>query len=249
MLSGFAAAGFPRLLPIHAPGSRFFDTGSLVKNRPHRSSCLTGARLKEKAGVVGDNGVASEDAVRAAMGEVDRDDIARAKLALAAELILQRHPRLAHISPQDLIQEALFRTLQGRRKWRPAKIGFLGHVIGAMRSIASAATKSVAKGTVPAEPLEVVNGDGETWEVVPLLPAPSAEDTAIANEERALAEARLDTFHEELAKDAEALAIYERLCEGIPKRGIRAELGMPDKKFWTVGRRLSRLIHRLFKAD
>ena len=205
--------------------------------------------MQEEAGVVGDNGVASEDAVRAAIGEVDRDDVARAKLALAAELILEHHPRLAHISPRDLIQEALFRTLQARRKWRPAKIGFLGHVIGAMRSIASAATKSAAKGTLQAEPLEVVTDDGETWEVVPLEPAPSAEATAIANQERALTEARRDAFHEELAKDAEALAIYERLCEGIPKRDIRAELGMPDKKFWTVDRRLSRLIERLFKPD
>lgn len=205
--------------------------------------------MQEEAGAVGDNGVASEAAVRAAIAELDRNDIARAKLTLAAELILQRHPRLAHINPWDLIQEALLRTLQARRKWCPAQIGFLGHVIGAMRSIASAATKSAARGTVQAEPLEVITGDGETREVVPLEPVPSVEDTLIANEERAIGEARLDAFHQELANDKEAMAVCERLCEGMPKRDIRAALGMPDKKFWTVDRRLSRLIDRLFKAD
>lgn len=205
--------------------------------------------MQEEADAVGDNGVASEASVRDAIATLDRDDIAKVKLALAAELILQRHPRLVHVSPLDLIQEALFRTLQARRRWRPAKIGFLGHVIGAMRSIASAATKSAAKGTVQAEPLEFITDDGETQEVVVLNLTPSVEDALIANEERAIAEGRLDVFHQELAKDAEATAIYQRLCEGMPKRDIRAALGMPDKKFWTVDRRLSRLIDRLFKAD
>lgn len=204
--------------------------------------------MQEEAGAVGDSGVASEAAVRDAIAALDRDDIARAKLALAAALILQRHPRLAHVSPGDLIQEALFRTLQARRKWRPAKIGFLGHVIGAMRSIASAATKSAAKGTVQAEPLEVITDEGETRKVAVINPTPSAEDTLIANEERAIAEARLDAFHQELGKDAEATAIYKRLCDGMPKRDIRTALAMPDKKFWTVDRRLSRLIDRLFKS-
>lgn len=205
--------------------------------------------MQEEPGADGDAGVASEGAVRDAIAALDRDDVAKAKLAVAAELILQRHPRLAHISPRDLIQEALFRTLQMRRKWRPAKIGFLGHVIGAMQSIASAATKSAAKGTVQVEPLEVINDEGETREVAVLNPTPSVEDTLIANEERAIVEARLVVFHQELARDAEATAIYERLCVGMPKRDIRAALGMPDKRFWTVDRRLSRLIDRLFKAD
>jgi hypothetical protein len=205
--------------------------------------------LQEEAGVYDHHGVASEAAVRTAIAELDRDDIARAKLALAAEFILQRHPRLAHISPRDLIQEALLRTLQARRKWRHAQIGFLGHVIGAMRSIASAATKSAAKGTAQADRLEVITNDGETLEVVPLEPAPSVEDTLIANEERAIGEARLNAFYEELAKDADALAIYERLREGMPKREIRAVLAMPDRRYWTVDRRLSRLIDRLFKAN
>lgn len=204
--------------------------------------------MREEAGVV-DDGVASEAAVRGAMAELDRDEIARAKLALAGELILQRHRGLVHISPRDLIQEALLRTLQGRRKWRPAQIGFLGHVIGAMRSIASAATKSAIRGGVQAGPLEFVTDEGETQEVVPLEPVPSVEDTLVANEERAIAEARLDAFHDELAKDAEATAIYERLRDGMPKRDIRAALGMPEKNFWTVDRRLSRLIDRFFKAD
>ena len=86
--------------------------------------------------------VASEGEVRAALAELEHADVATARLAAAAEAILRRHPRLAHVGPQDLIQEALFRTLQCRRRWHPSKIGFLGHVIGAMRSIASAATKS-----------------------------------------------------------------------------------------------------------
>lgn len=205
--------------------------------------------MREEQGVAGETDVATEAAVRAAMSELDRDDHARAKLALAAELILQRHPRLAHISPRDLIQEALLRTLEARRKWRPANIDFLGHVIGAMRSIASAATKSAAKRTVQAEPLEVISDDGETWEVVPPEPAPSVEDALIAGEERAIDEARLDALRQELAKDSEAMAVYERLREGMPKRDIHVALGLSDKQFWTVDRRLSRLIDRLFKAD
>jgi len=205
--------------------------------------------VREEEGAAGENDVASEEAVRGAMAGLDRDNDARAKLALAAELILQRHPRLAHISPRDLVQEALLRTLQARRKWRPAQIGFLGHVIGAMRSIASAATKSATRGTVQAEPLEVITDDGEAREAVPLESTPSVEDTLIATEERAIGEARLDAFHQELTKDKEAMAIYERLCEGMPKRDIRAALGMSDREFWTVDRRLSRLIDRLFKAD
>ena len=55
--------------------------------------------------------VASEEEVRAALAELEHDDVATARLAAAAEAILRRHPRLAHVGPQDLIQEALFRRL------------------------------------------------------------------------------------------------------------------------------------------
>ena len=193
--------------------------------------------------------VASEGEVRAALSELEHAAVATARLAAAAEAILRRHPRLVHVGPQDLIQEALFRTLQCRRRWRPTKIDFLGHVIGAMRSIASAATKSAARSTVQADSLEVISDDGDAWEVVPAEPTPSVEDTLIDNEQRALADAQLDAFHLELAKDAKALAVYEHLCRDMPKREIRVALGMTATEFWTVDRRLSRLIDRLSKTD
>ena len=100
-----------------------------------------------------------------------------------------------------------------------------------------------------ADSLEVISDDGDAWEVVPAEPTPSVEDTLIDNEQRALADAQLDEFHLELAKDAKALALYEHLCRDMPKREIRVALGMTATEFWTVDRRLSRLIDRIAKTD
>lgn len=196
---------------------------------------------------VGDGGtseIATEGAVRAALAEIQRNDVAKAKLALAAELILRCHPCLAHIGVPDLVQESSLRTLDSRRKWRPGRIGILGHLIGAMRSIASAASKSAAKGTVKTESLDAVNDEGEPYEVVPLEPVASVEDEHIAKEEQAGRDAKLEALEEALEADPEARAIYECLCQDMHKRDIRAKLGMTSKVFWTVDRRLSRLIDR-----
>jgi DNA-directed RNA polymerase specialized sigma24 family protein len=189
-----------------------------------------------------DNGIAPEDVIRDTVRQLDA--IAKARLVVAAEQILVRHPRLAHIGPEDLLQEALLRILDGRRKWCPTRIGFLGCVIGAMRSIASAASKSAAKGKIPPEPLATIVAEDETSEFDAPDAAPSVEESLIAKEERAILLARLDAFHQELAEDKEAMAVYEQLCRGIQKRDIRAALGMSDKDFWTIDRRLSRLIDR-----
>lgn len=203
---------------------------------------------EEEAIPQNDADVASEAAVRSAIAELQHDQTARAKLTFAAETILRRHPRLAHISPGELIAEALLRTLDSRRKWKLNRIGFLGHVDGAMRSIASSATKAVAKGMVT-QPLETLDDDGQPLEVVSLELVASAEDVAIANEEREEFEMRLAALHHGLTADSEALAIYERLVEGMPKREIRAALKMSDTEYWTADRRLMRLIDHYFKKD
>jgi hypothetical protein len=193
--------------------------------------------------------VASEEQVRAAVARLDHDDVAMARLAAAAALILQHHPRLTDATPKGLINEAVLRALDGRRRWHPEKIDFLGLIIGAMRSIASNATRVAATSSVQTDSIETLSVDDDEWVAASDCPSPSTEDLVIKREERALLEARLEEFQRELATDAEVSAVYDRLRRGTPKRVIRTALGMTDTRFWTVDRRLSRLIHRHFKSD
>jgi DNA-directed RNA polymerase specialized sigma24 family protein len=197
----------------------------------------------------GEGRFASEEEVRAVIKRLDSDDLATARITAAATIILRRHPRLADTGPQDLVHEAILRALDGRRRWHPDKIGFLGFLFGALRSIASNATRVVAMTTIQVDSIEALSIDGDSWVAKSAEPTPSTEDLAIENEQRALDEARLEAFHRELAADPKATAIYEQLCLDVPKREIRVSLGMTDTEFWTADRRLSRLIYRTFKIE
>jgi DNA-directed RNA polymerase specialized sigma24 family protein len=54
----------------------------------------------------------------------------------------------------DLLNEALLRTLDGRRKWKPEKVDLDTHLKGCMRSIANGHTKEAARYATENTPVE-----------------------------------------------------------------------------------------------
>jgi DNA-directed RNA polymerase specialized sigma24 family protein len=64
-------------------------------------------------------------------------DVALIKLeSYGSFLMVGVRGRFSHADAEDLLHEAIARTLDGRRKWNPQKIDFVLHLKGCMRSIA-----------------------------------------------------------------------------------------------------------------
>lgn len=194
---------------------------------------------------------ATEEEVREALKALD--DELHQRLATAAKSILARHPRLTELGPRDLINLAAQRALEGRRKWYPEGIDFLGFVIGAMRSLASNATRIAAKTeiqTVSFEDLylEGEDGDREFLENVP-SESLTPEEQLVEAEDQARQDAALLVVRAQIVGDAAASAILDLLLDGLQKREIRAKLGMTDTEFWSADRKLTRIIERAARLE
>jgi hypothetical protein len=182
--------------------------------------------------------------IREALTRLSDDALAR--LTKAAQAILVHHPRVAPaMAPGDLVNYAVQAVLEGRRKWNPKRVDFLGLLIGAMRSLASNATRIAATTTIETISYEQLTSrsddDRQSLETIPsgsLTP----EELLLETERQAHEEATLAMVRARLADAPDALAILDLLLKDVPKREIRPMLGMTDKRFWTADRRLTRAI-------
>jgi len=164
----------------------------------------------------------------------------------AAAAILNKHPGLKiHTTEYDLIGSA-YSSILGERNWNKSKVDFFGLVFGAMRSIASDATRKAthtrAKLTYGHEEFDEVNSVSSTE----LEEDKSPEDILIGLEDSIDQDNRIAKLRESLANDLEALTILNLLLEhGLTKSEIRSKLGMADKQFWAADRRLERAVRKL----
>jgi DNA-directed RNA polymerase specialized sigma24 family protein len=124
------------------------------------------------------------------------------------------HPRG---TADDLLQEAILATLEGRRVWRK-EISFTDHLFGAMRSIASHWRRNT-----PEEALESID-----------LEAPqTVERNLIASE-------RLKQLWELFASDTAALQVFELMGYGYGAGEIQTHLQISFEQLHAVRRRIRR---------
>lgn len=173
---------------------------------------------------------ATEAEVREAVGRLGDADLER--LRRYADLRARALAALGlGIGGSDLLQEALSRTLAGKRKW-PKSVKFVQHLLGAVRSISSGLAKRM-KGVVVETDLL---GDGEGDESHGIeLASPLADPE------------RLAAVHEELAhieqlfsSDERALLVIEGLKDRMEGPEIKEWLGLSQTEFETVMKRLRR---------
>ncbi len=143
---------------------------------------------------------------------------------------------LAPGSPQDLYQEAIERTISGKRRWPPldnTELPFVQFVLGAMRSIANSWRR---------DPYETrrrwkrsLNTDSRT-DIDPLENIPSTE--APIDEEILRQELRR-ILQRELS-DKVTLGVVKARLMGCKRAEILQELGITLKQYATIYKRLQR---------
>lgn len=141
----------------------------------------------------------------------------------------------------DLIGEAVAAALSGARSC-PRRMELVPFLIGAMRSIASAARGS--RGRVAQVPLDATGTDGRPL-VVPVDPEPTVEARMLAAEDRAR---RIAALEDLFADDDQALLMLWADLDFTPKEDIMAMNELDDTAYATIRRRMRRAINARYPA-
>jgi len=184
-------------------------------------------------------GAASLAEVGAAVEALDEPTLARLQ-AYARRRVYGCGPAvLKGREDKDLVREAIFRTLDGRRTWQKS-IPLDTHLFGAMRSIASHwEEEALADPAVPASSLSYETDDGvpvEPYDQVPSS-APDPERQAAGREELALI---IDHFK----GDPVASLMITCRMEGTPLSELLA-LGVSENELEAARKKVRRHATRL----
>ncbi|MGA2450253.1 MAG: hypothetical protein ABTD50_16385 [Polyangiaceae bacterium] len=138
------------------------------------------------------------------------------------------------ISPADLLQDAISRTIAGDRKWKKG-ITFVKHLLGTMRSIANHAKDELKGGTVvPSTSDDHTGGlDG----VILRARTGHAELVVAADEQ-------LASIMRRFGNDDEVGLVLEELATGMSGPEIQKDLGLTQTQYETIMTRLRRGVDR-----
>lgn len=168
------------------------------------------------------------------------------RLRLIARVLVGRNVDSAGRDDDDLVSEAVLRTLQGTRAWRRG-VDFMHHLAETMRSVAwewrQQSHRRAEAGLVPLpgarQPETLSAGDDFTPDPVEsaVSPDPGAEALAIARD-------RLRVMVETFADDPTATAVLEGWADGSKGPEIQQRHGMTEKAFRAAVRRIRRFALR-----
>ena len=160
------------------------------------------------------------------------------RLRAVAHAIMRRYGvDIAGRDYDDLVSEALARTLDRTRSWRQG-VDFLHHLTQSMRSIAwkwfeREAEKREAAAARPLEHLELANDDDVAVVERVIAPQPDVERAAVARE-------RLQKIVSAFADDPAAKAVLAGWAIGCKGPEIRQRYGMTEKELRAAVRRIRR---------
>jgi hypothetical protein len=143
----------------------------------------------------------------------------------------------------DLLQEAITSTLIENRRWTPEKVDFYHHLVGAMRSIASAwSMRATTEARIPVAEAEE-DEDGSPRTFIPFHNIPAREPNPEKQlEAKQTIRAVMDCFRD----DHTAQQILTGFMDGLKGREIMAVLGMRPIEYDTARRRIHRRLRKLF---
>ena len=180
---------------------------------------------------------ATDAEVREAIGSLTDADLAR--LGSFAWWRVQAIGKAARGNKrEDLLQEAIVRTLDGRRTWNRSAVDFIGHLIGVMRSIASEWAESLEaeKHEEPLLESELIGAPEDPA----LNPYRTATSPKPGPERIAEARDAVTAIKDSFRDDRLVQEIISGLEEGLSGPEIKEILGISQKTLETVMRRLRR---------
>ena len=148
-------------------------------------------------------------------------------------------PKAVEKVGDDLLQTALCDLLQDTRRWDKTKVGFMGFLFGAMKSISSNWAKSYLPEEVPVLDADLRKENEEGEEFSPLdrrsAPQPTAEQQL--SDKQTLGE--VDNLFKE---DQEAQMVLTAWQEGYDPAGVRELWGLSQNAYNTIVRRIRRTL-------
>lgn len=151
-------------------------------------------------------------------------------------------------TPEDLLQEAMTRTLDGQRHWYPENVGFVPYLIGAVRSIASEWAghryRNPDSPDYAALESQLIKEDEEGNPVSPFdgltTRAPNAEDQMVEAETEAERQALLRAIEQHLAQDENASYVLMGWQDGMDGPAIQEAFGFSETTYRAIVRRIKR---------
>lgn len=185
---------------------------------------------------VGDKRHATEEEIVEAIdGLTDKEHVALRKKAAFRARSLGRFAR--GCTGEDLLHEAMTRTLLGVRSWPIEEVDFPRYLDQAMRSIVGSWRKSSSGETVEADTL---SGGSNRPSVLDQEadPRPDPEAVTAAVEELKEVERQLDEMRSHFASDREASEILAGWGEDLTGPDIRELAGITKKEYEVAVKRI-----------
>ena len=133
------------------------------------------------------------------------------------------------------MNKALTDTLDGVRSWQPDRVGFVGHLLGAMRSISTGWRTRKEQGDVLEteleQPGEESSGEGLLGHQLP---------TEALQERQVAARERLRRIGEAIEDDEELQDLVECIRQGFSGPETRELMGWSERQYRAAVKRLRR---------
>jgi DNA-directed RNA polymerase specialized sigma24 family protein len=191
---------------------------------------------------------ATQAEIIAAMESITDEDSERLE-QVAINRITRIGPKAANgRSHNDLIQEAMERTLERKRIWYPARVPFVEHLLGAIRSIASAwaghRKRNPGSPEYAAVESQITREDDEGNSVSPFAELgdsrPTVEEAMIDADTEAEQAALLKAIRAHFAEDENASLVLMAWEEGMDGPAIQKDLGFSETTYRSTVRRIKR---------
>jgi RNA polymerase sigma-70 factor (ECF subfamily) len=148
---------------------------------------------------------------------------------------------LAGVTWEDLLQEAIARSIQGTRRW-PRDVPFVAFLAQTLRSVANEEWRRRIREPVSLEADLPSGPDGEVMEMSDL------ETESIGTERIVMARQILTEIDSLFEGDHHALAVIRGLANGQAPEEIQAEAGITATEYSSTQRRIRRALARRFLA-
>jgi DNA-directed RNA polymerase specialized sigma24 family protein len=175
---------------------------------------------------------ASVDEIHQAVLNMTTADLVRLRTFAQYRLHVSGH--FGTTSWEDVLQDAMLLTLNGRRRWNKAGVDFVGHLIGVMRSTISHYEDEPEVVSDRTSPAGTVLSPLDTIETS----APSADDQLITIQ-------RTQAIYDFFAGDATVQCILQGWREGLTLPEIQAAHQLDKTECETAVRRLRRRLPQI----
>jgi hypothetical protein len=144
----------------------------------------------------------------------------------------------------DLLHQAIVNTLDMRRIWVPAEVTFFNHLLGAMRSIASAwSAKAINEARMRVVDESIPDADGEPT-INPFLSAPAYEPSP---ESQVSARQLIDAITNAVRADEKAYKALMTMFDGSTDSEGPVAAGLTRKQYDAAKKRIRRRMKKIME--